>query len=46
MQKTRKKNMIVITTTEGTYPWSSVTHIFRNGYLRHDKDRNALVFKT
>ena len=28
--------------TYGTYPWSSVTHISRNGWASHDGDRKTL----
>jgi hypothetical protein len=31
---------------EFTYPWSSVTPIFRNGYLFHDGDRTHLGVMT
>ena len=33
-----------VLTTSGTYPWSSVTHIFRNGQPSHDGDRK--IFKV
>jgi len=30
-----------VLTTNGTYPWSFVTHIFQNGHLSHGGDRKT-----
>ena len=32
-------------TTNETYPWSFVTHIFRNGKSSHGSDRNSRKIK-
>ena len=36
----------IVITTNGTYPWPSVTDIFRNGQQRHDGDRNTFTVIT
>ena len=33
-------------TTSGTYPWSFVTQMFRNGYRSHGSDRKAFEVMT
>jgi hypothetical protein len=36
----------IVTTTNGTYPWSSVTQIFRNGRQCHDVGRKTFDVMT
>ena len=35
-----------VLTTSGTYSWSFVTHIFRNGLPRHGGDRKTFEVMT